>query len=105
MTKFTPAPGIVICEITEQESSGLSLVSSPSNRSRLLSGRVTAVGDDIRTDFGATLEMRRYARVGDTVVFLSYEGSYDFFVHGSKRFYMVKIQDIRSTFEEENDQN
>lgn len=90
--KFTPMPGIVIIK-PEKEEDRLTITNQ--NNTRLLKGKVVAIGINLVTDMNALLEMDRYTKIGDTVYFLSYEGNYDNVVIDNEKYYSVKVQDLR----------
>lgn len=59
-------------------------------------GKVLDRGEELNTDFGAMIEPHLYAKVGDTVAFLSYADGYDKFTTDTgEEVYLVKAQDLR----------
>lgn len=88
MVKITPSPGIYLVELIETEDSPLVLQTK--SQTRLLKGKVLAVGKHVLTDFNAVLYP--FAKVNQTIYFLSYEGNYDTI---DKKIYLVKFQDLR----------
>ena len=88
---FRPEPGIVIIKPIQDKG----LVITNMNQTKLLKGTVVACGPDV--DEG---DMKRYvdhyAQEGDTVYFLSYEGDYDNAVIDGEKYYMVKVDDLRT---------
>ncbi len=57
-----------------------------------MKGRVIAIGSDLLTEYGQIIPMKNYAKVGDHVYFLTYEGEYD----KADDYHFVKIYDLRS---------
>ena len=92
--KFTPAPGIVLIEpITKEETSVLTR--KENTNQRILKGKVLEVGAALTTNANAILTPEPYCKKDDIVVFLSYEGDYDNFVHQNQKYFVVKFEDLR----------
>ncbi len=89
--KFYPSPGIVVLEPLTDTSPNW----GDKKDTKIKQGKVIAVGPNLITDFNALLEMKNYAKVGDIVTFLQYEGAYDESYIDSKDYRWVKIQDLR----------
>jgi len=87
-----PSPGVLIVEpIQEKEEA----IYTGEKRGKVIRGKVIAIGSDLVTNT-QTYSMRDYAKVGDTVAFLTYEGEYDQMVIGDKAYHAVKVEDMRS---------
>lgn len=67
---------------------------SPQTQIRI--GKVIDRGTNLLTDQNAILAMDSYAKVGDTVAFLAYDGGYDKIMVKNKEVYLVKAQDLRA---------
>lgn len=85
-------PGIVIIKPLEEKAN---LIITNQTQTRLLKGKVIAIGIDLTTDQGAILHQTKYIDTGDIVYFLSYEGNYDNFIENNEKYYAVKFQDLR----------
>lgn len=90
-----PAPGVIL--IKQDKETPVGIVTSQQSKTRILKGRVIALGPILITDQGAKINPEAYVDIGQVVWFLSYEGSYDVFDYESERYYCVKVQDIRAT--------
>lgn len=91
MTKleFQPAPGTYIVEEIKDDT-GIIL---NSKGTRLLKGKVIAVGDLEHTDYGEFIAAP--VQENDIAYFLSYEGDYDNVIIAGKKYYCVLRKDHR----------
>ena len=94
---FTPAPGIYLVEPISDENTTIKL--ELKTKERVLKGKVLAVGRNQVTEGGALIETDWYAKAGDIVYYLSYEGDYDNAKIEGKTYYFVKYGDIRGVVE------
>jgi co-chaperonin GroES (HSP10) len=92
--ELTPGPGIIIAEFVETTNE-TSLVITSKSESRLLCGKVLAVGKDLTTPMGNVIHAKDYCKKGDTIYFLSYAGDYDNNTIKGRRIYTIKFEDFR----------
>lgn len=91
--KYIPVPGVILIEPYIENSAVQTRTKAPS---QLIQGKVIAVGDDYVTDYGTLLEADKYAKVGDEVIFLSYQGKdYDTVWIDNKEYYAILFKDMR----------
>lgn len=91
---FKPAPGIIIAEYIEPfDKSSLTITSK--SESRLLKGKIVAIGGDLTTPMGNIIQAEKYGKVGNVLYFLSYEGNYDWRIIEGKKYYSIKFEDCR----------
>lgn len=93
-----PMPGIVIIEPIEYDYTNVHIDAAPDKQ--IIVGRIISVGPDLMTDFGALIETKHYCKKGDIVSFLTYDEKFDRFIHDKKKYYQVKVQDLRSVINE-----
>lgn len=89
MIKLIPAPGTYIAE----EIKDTTTLKLDTKKTRLLKGKVIAVGDPDITDYGIVIETP--VKLGDTAYFLSYEGDYDNTKIDGKTYFTVLRKDHR----------
>lgn len=91
--QYHPVPGVCLIEPLEEESIVRTRAKEPSQLRR---GKVVAVGDDYLTDQNAILKAENYAKVGEIVTFLSYQGDdYDTVYLDNKKYYITLFKDLR----------
>jgi len=90
---YKPAPGIVLVSPIESSSS---LIIKKNNNALILKGKVLAMGREFTTLASAVLKPEWYCKVGDTVLFLTYNEKNDQFEEDKKTYYVVQFQDIRA---------
>lgn len=85
-----PSPGIFLVKpITTPNPWG------DKKESKIKRGTVIARGLNLITDGNAVLEIDKYANIGDTVDFLTYDGEYDLAYIDGQDYHYVKAQDLR----------
>ena len=94
--RFKPCPGVVVIQLIKTPSDKNQLNYGQDTTSKIKKGKVIAVGDDDITSGGAQLLMKDYAKVGDIMYFLTYEGEYDQGKVEQESYHFVKIADLRS---------
>lgn len=92
LEQFSPVPGVILVEPIEEPKTGFIL--SKDSDSRLLRGQVIKVGADLQ-DGASLLKQTNYAEVGEQIVYLSYEGNYDWLEIQGKKYYLVLFKDVR----------
>lgn len=92
-TKLQASPGILIAEEI-QEDNKTSIKLTGENQSRLMRGKVIAVGIDVESSL-RPFKGKDFASVGEIIVFLSYEGGYDYRLIDNKKYYFIKFEDVR----------
>jgi co-chaperonin GroES (HSP10) len=98
--KFNPRPGMVIIKPIKSNKPDYSKINLGQNTSaRIKKGTVVAVGKDGLTQIGAILKAEDYAKVGDVMYFLSYDGNYDVGDVDGEEYHFTKFEDLRSTYE------
>lgn len=86
-------PGIVIIEPLDTKSNAI--YDGKPKFQKIKKGKVIAIGNDLTTDFNALIKMADYAKVEDVVWFLSYDEEFDQITEGNKKYFLVKVQDLR----------
>ncbi len=92
MTTFKASPGIAIIEPFKD--SEAQLITGTKKFQKIKKGKIITIGKALVTDFGALIESSWYGKVGDIVWFNSFDEDYDVITEGTRKFHLVKIQDI-----------
>ena len=87
--KLIPGPGTYIAE----EISETKYIITDKSNTRILKGKVIAVGPDDITEFGIKIPVP--VKVGQIAHFISYDGDYDNIKKDGKRYYTILRKDHR----------
>ena len=91
MTSIKAASGIYIA-IPIEEKSQVNL--GKVEEKKLLKGKIIDIGEDRQHDNGGM--MKADFKVGDTIYFISYSESYDWFEEDGQKYYCILFHDARA---------
>ena len=90
--KYKCAPGIVLVEPIVSSSK---IIINEKKDSKIVKGKVLAIGMQYTTLANAVLKPEWYCKIGDTVWFLTYNEMNDQFEEDGKKYFVVRFEDIR----------